>query len=47
MESMRLLLSTNNNGICSEEYSEYFIAQGLSENNVFSPNGDNVNDFFL
>ena len=40
------IVATNNNGICSEEYSEYFTAQGLLENNVFSPNGDNVNDLF-
>ena len=40
------IIATNNNGICSEEYSEYFTAQGLLENNVFSPNGDNVNDLF-
>ena len=41
------IVATNNNGICSEEYSEYFTAQGLSENNVFSPNGDNINDLSL
>ena len=40
------IVATNNNGICSEEYSEYFTAQGLSENNVFSPNGDDINDLF-
>jgi len=40
------IVATNNNGICIEEYSEYFTAQGLLENNVFSPNGDNINDFF-
>ena len=40
------IVATNNNGICSEEYSEYFTAQGLVENNVFSPNGDNINDLF-
>ena len=40
------IVATNNNGICSEEYSEYFTVQGLLENNVFSPNGDNVNDIF-
>ena len=40
------IVATNNNGICSEEYSEYFTVQGLVENNVFSPNGDNINDLF-
>lgn len=40
------IVATNNNGICSEEYTEYFMAQGLSENNVFSPNGDEINDQF-
>ena len=40
------LVATNNNNLCSDELTQYFLAQGLSENNVFSPNGDNLNDEF-
>lgn len=40
------IVATNNNGICEDRYSEMFVVQGLEELNVFSPNGDGVNDYF-